>query len=65
MKTVTSVLLKSINRHNQNKWMYSDLDLVKWPVAHSAEIPIPSFIDHGKLPEEDESSTSAVDNTCG
>lgn len=57
------VNIKGINGRNQSEWTYPDLDLAKRPVAHSDEIPVPSFTHLEELPK-DESSTSAVDSTC-
>ena len=59
------VNIEDVNGCNRRKWMCPDRDSAKWPIAHLAEILVLSFIYLEEFPDEDESSTSAIDSTHG
>ena len=49
------VNISGINRNNQSKWSYPDLDSARRPHLHSNEVPIPSFSHLPELQQNDES----------
>ena len=50
------VCIKGINSKNKSKWAYPNLASALRPIAHSEEIPVPSFTGLEVLPQEEEAT---------